>query len=136
MVSWLTETMRPLMLAGDISAMYMGDSIDAMPTPRPPMMRKNTNQNSWCERPTPIAEMPNRKADNISPGFLPYRSEIDPAIRHPAIQPRYRLLTAKPLPHSLRWKYGVMNGSAPEITEISKPNNSPPRAEITDMVRM
>ena len=44
MANWLTDTMRPRIRAGEISAMYMGELIEAAPIPTPPRMRKTTNQ--------------------------------------------------------------------------------------------
>ena len=39
MDSWLNETRRPRIWLGAISAMYSGESIEAMPTPTPHRMR-------------------------------------------------------------------------------------------------
>ena len=39
MANWLNETSLPLTAGGAISAIYMGDIIEAIPTPMPPIMR-------------------------------------------------------------------------------------------------
>lgn len=39
MANWFHETRLPRRPAGAISAMYIGDSIEASPTPIPPMIR-------------------------------------------------------------------------------------------------
>jgi hypothetical protein len=44
------------MRAGDISAIYIGEVIDAAPTPRPPTMRKMTNWTKVRGIAVPIAE--------------------------------------------------------------------------------
>ena len=43
MVIWFTLTMRPLVSAGDTSAIYIGDSALATPIPTPPMKRAILN---------------------------------------------------------------------------------------------
>ena len=43
MVSWLTETSRPRIWAGDISAMYMGEMAEASPIPNPPTSLNRIN---------------------------------------------------------------------------------------------
>ena len=39
MANWLHETSVPRIFAGEISAMYIGQTAEASPTPMPPMMR-------------------------------------------------------------------------------------------------
>ena len=39
MANWFHATRFPLTLGGAISAIYMGDNIEASPTPMPPRMR-------------------------------------------------------------------------------------------------
>jgi hypothetical protein len=40
MATWLTRTSRPRIRAGATSAMYMGEMMEARPTPIPPTIRK------------------------------------------------------------------------------------------------
>ena len=44
MVNWFSETRRPRHSAGLTSAMYMGETLDAMPMAEPPAIRQTTNQ--------------------------------------------------------------------------------------------
>ena len=44
MLNCVTATSRPRIRAGDISAMYIGDTTDAPPIPIPPMKRKNKRE--------------------------------------------------------------------------------------------
>ncbi len=44
MLSWVTATSRPRRRAGEISAMYMGETTEAPPTPMPPMKRKKRSE--------------------------------------------------------------------------------------------
>ena len=56
MVSWLIDTKRPRSRAGVTSAMYTGDTFEAMPMPSPPTMRATTNQPKRSATPVPTAE--------------------------------------------------------------------------------
>ena len=62
MASWFSDTRRPRIRAGAISAIYMGDVIEAAPTPTPPSMRKTTNQDRLGGIADPIAETRNMAA--------------------------------------------------------------------------
>ena len=56
MLNCWTATRRPRSRAGDISAMYMGETTEAPPIARPPMNRKNNNEYQSQAKPQPIAE--------------------------------------------------------------------------------
>ena len=49
-------TRRPRYRAGDISAMYIGETTEAPPTAMPPMKRKNMNEYQSQANPLPTAE--------------------------------------------------------------------------------
>ena len=44
MLNWVTATSRPRRRAGEISAMYIGETTEAPPTPMPPTKRKKRNE--------------------------------------------------------------------------------------------
>ena len=79
MANWLTETMRPRIRAGEISAMYMGEVIEAAPMPSPPMMRKKTNSVKLRGKAVPKAETRNSTAETSSTRLRPRRSLSMPA---------------------------------------------------------
>ncbi len=56
MANWLIETIRPRIRAGEISAMYIGEVIEAAPIAKPPRMRKTTNIVTLCGSAVPTAE--------------------------------------------------------------------------------
>ena len=56
MLNWVTATNRPLSGAGEISAMYIGETTEVPPTPRPPRKRKTRNEVQLQARALPIAE--------------------------------------------------------------------------------
>ncbi len=56
MLNWLTATSRPRRGAGEISAMYIGETTDAPPTPMPPMKRKKRSDAQSQATPQPTAE--------------------------------------------------------------------------------
>ena len=60
--NWFSETIRPRIGAGEISAMYIGELIEAAPTPMPPSKRKATNQNNVGGSAVPMAETRNSTA--------------------------------------------------------------------------
>ena len=69
--NWLTETKRPRTRAGEISAMYIGEAIDATPTPIPPMMRKTTKRSNVSATAVPRAETKNRMPESTRVFFRP-----------------------------------------------------------------
>ena len=56
--NWLIVTRKPRIRAGEISAMYMGDTTEANPTPTPPRMRKALNWVMFEGKAEPIAPTP------------------------------------------------------------------------------
>jgi len=59
MAIWLTATRRPRMPAGVISEIYIGVETEAMPMPRPPMMRKMMKVTMSLGKAVPMAEARN-----------------------------------------------------------------------------
>ncbi len=56
MLNWVTATRRPRRRAGEISAMYIGETTDAAPTPRPPRKRKARKDDQLQATALPMAE--------------------------------------------------------------------------------
>ena len=95
-VIWLRLTRRPRMLAGDTSAMYMGESADATPMPMPPMKRATLNSVKSSNKPVITALTVNITAAEMSRGFRPYLSAKAPATIAPMRQPTKAVLMATP----------------------------------------
>jgi hypothetical protein len=129
----LSDTILPLVSGGDNSAIYIGDNIDAIPTPTPARQRKAMKEFLPSARAIAIEEMKNMSAANKSPGLRPYRSEMLPAIRQPKMHPIASDAVAKPSQYSSSPKLSFKKGNAPEITAKSKPKRYPPSADINDM---
>ena len=95
-VSWFIDTILPLVSEGETSAIYIGESPDAMPMATPPINRAIRNGVKLSTAPVIYAEIRNINAENTSYGLLPKRSAKNPEtiapIRHPAIA----ILIAKP----------------------------------------
>ena len=95
--NWLTETMRPRIRAGEISAMYIGEAIDATPTPTPPRMRKSDEDAERIRQaPCPRRRARNRIPESIWVFFRPAKSLATPAIDTPITQPSKALEAAQP----------------------------------------
>ncbi len=95
-VNWFIATSLPLIWAGDISAIYTGDTFEAMPMPIPPIILKIINEVNELKAPVPRDVMMKRKAENRRGSFLPYLSVIFPDTAAPIMQPNSALLIAKP----------------------------------------
>jgi len=108
----------------------MGDKTDAPPMANPPIKRKVTNIARDVEKAVPIAEIRNNRASIFNMNLLPYISPGLPIDIEPIIQPTNAELTAHPSIASDSWKYFVMKGTVPEITAVSNPNKSPPKAPV------
>ena len=96
MLNCVTATSRPRSRAGEISAMYMGETTDAPPTPIPPMKRKNSNEYQSQARPLPTAETKYSTAMHTSTARRPSASAGRPATIAPRIVPIKALATVKP----------------------------------------
>ncbi len=102
MASWLRETSAPRLAPGEISEMYIGESIEAVPTAIPPKNLNETKTQSFAARAEPIAETKKMRAAALSVFLLPKMSPGFPESITPMIQPMSRLLTVHPSPTSLK----------------------------------
>jgi hypothetical protein len=128
--NWYNDTREPLFEAGDISDIYSGDSMEAAPTPTPPIIRARTKKVKFDANKHPIAEMANKKAVITSAFFRPILSATYPAVKAPRIQPRIALDTAHPFNEGVSENFVSINPMAPEITAVSYPNKKPPNAPM------
>src|SRR5690606_41766152 len=81
------------MAAGAISAIYIGATKAAAPTPTPPIKRKATKIARLFARAVPMPDKPNSAAQRNSTRRLPDRSARGPASRAPKPQPSRMELT-------------------------------------------
>ena len=126
--SWYSDTSLPRQAAGAVSAMYIGETIAAAPT------AEATDHPESDEARQGIGE------PGAGPGYgekcRAHHQEITPteAVRKPAGEKCPGTATDQQRADSpaerisSRWKNGLIYGIAPEITAVSKPNSSPPRA--------
>ena len=117
--NWLTETMRPRIRAGEISAMYIGEAIEATPTPTPPRMRKTTKRPNESASAVPTAETRNRMPERTWVFFRPAKSLTNPATDTPITQPSKALEAAQPFMAAFSLKCSCRKPMAPEITAVS-----------------
>ena len=75
--------------------MYMGESMDAMPTPIPATKRAAIKISLLGEKAIAREDKANKAADNISPGLRPYLSDILPAMRQPKMAPNAYAVEAR-----------------------------------------
>src|ERR1044072_6579020 len=126
-------TVRPRTDAGEISAIYMGLNMEAIPTPIPAAKRMAIKTVSEPDRAIPIDDKANTIAAVITPSLRPKGSAHAPAISQPAIQPNASEPVRKPSHQAVKPKVVRKKGNAPEITAKSNPNKYPPSAEINEM---
>ena len=122
MVSWLIATIRPRKGAGETSAMYIGDIIDAIPTPIPATKRNAINKVRLAEKAIAKEEMAKMAAAVSKDGLRPYFSDRLPASKQPAMQPNANTPVVNPSQYSFNPNCSLKNGNAPEITAKSNPN--------------
>src|SRR5687768_8460854 len=89
-------TFLPLLSGGEISAMYKGLSIEAIPTPMPAANRIEINMARPSENAIPNEEAANTRAESINPGLRPYLFAMKPAIKQPIIHPKASEPVKKP----------------------------------------
>jgi len=107
------------MRAGLISAMYMGEEMEAAPTPIPPMMRKMTKMPIVGGTAVPMAEIRNMTAPRIRTFFRPKRSLRAPAAPAPRAQPSRAQPVAQPSQLASSVKWALSGPIAPLITPVS-----------------
>ena len=110
----------------------MGETTDAIPTPRPPTNLAITSSINVRGKAENTAEIKKRRLQSMRTFFLPVQSEIGPAINAPIVHAIIKLLTANPSWYAFNSNSVLINGIAPDITPVSKPNNNPPNAAITE----
>jgi len=133
MANWLRVTSLPLIDDGAISAIYMGDTIEARPTPNPPIILNTLKTPIEGANAVKIVERPNNTDEKNNAFFLPKRSQIVPPNMAPKMQPIWALLITKPRLAPERLNSCFINITAPDIIEISYPNKNPPTAATREI---
>ena len=112
-------TSRPRRRAGAISAMNIGETVEARPTPIPPMKRQTTKTTMWSERAHPAAEAMKRTPASMRVRRRPIASAIQTPASGPKGQPRMALPITMPVQvgESENWRSRKM--IAPEMSERS-----------------
>ena len=119
-VSWLTATSRPRRWAGAISAMYIGDRLDAMPMATPPAMRQVTKAVNEPAQPVSADDPANSRDDASSSALRPNRSLRAPVAIEPSRHPTSAQEFAHPISAAVvRPKAFSKKGFAPPITTQS-----------------
>lgn len=95
-LNWVMATIRPRYRAGEISAVYSGDTTDAPPTASPPSQRKNRNDHQSQANAQPTAETKYSTPNQASVPRRPRASAGQPAPSEPMIVPISALATVKP----------------------------------------
>src|SRR5260370_24189147 len=90
------ETSLTRTRAGETSAMYMGERLDARPIARPPAILHATKTSKVFERAVPIEESANKAADKRSMGLRPNLSVKAPESMAPLTQPTSAQTTPHP----------------------------------------
>src|SRR5690348_1618059 len=125
-LNWVRATSRPRHFAGDISAMYIGDTTDAPPTASPPTNRKIMNGHQPHASAQPMAEAKYRAPSRNSIARRPRASAGLPTVMAPRMVPINALATVKPSVNGVRANVSLSQSVVPEITAVSKPNSRPP----------
>ena len=133
-LNWKNPTSRPRFSGGAISAIYIGPSTDEAPIPRPPRKRATTQRGpTECESAT---ESGNQVQDpgNAQAGATAIAVARD-AAEHRAEDgsPQSAASTVTPRLAGVRGYVVVSAPVAPEMTAVSKPNSSPPRAATMEL---
>ena len=82
--------------AGATSAIYSGETFEAMPMATPPVIRHATNQKNVGAQPVSVDETANTNAVTSSRFFRPYLSHRPPDMIDPMQQPASAQLFAHP----------------------------------------
>src|ERR1039457_3899288 len=97
MVSWLMETSLPRICAGAISAIYIGERLDARPMATPPKMRHAMKMVKLLASALPREVTAKTSAATINNRLRPNLSLNAPAINAPTKQPISAQLLAQPI---------------------------------------
>ena len=95
-VSCWIDTNFPRTDAGETSAMYIGERLEARPIPNPPSQRKPLNAMKSQANAVPIAEDGEQQARQNQQPLATQRSLSVPAMAAPNRQPSSALLIARP----------------------------------------
>src|SRR5664279_3316850 len=134
MFNWLTATSSPRRLAGAISVIYIGQTTDAPPTATPPSQRKNSSAYQFQASAQPTAETTNSTASIASTGRRPHQSAGRPTNKEPTMVPSSALDTVKPSQYLLSAYTCCKASVVPEMTAVSKPKSSDPRAATMALI--
>jgi hypothetical protein len=104
---------------------------DAPPTPRPPINRKNTSDHIFQAIAEPSAEKKYNRARTFRLSRLPIRSAGFVNRIDPKMVPINAEVTVNPSDQLFNPKISRILAVVPEITAVSNPKRSPPRAETT-----
>ena len=96
MVIWFSDTNLPRMAEGDTSAMYIGESPEAMPMPIPPKKRATRKAPKALNPPVIRAETKKMTAETMSSFLRPIWSASQPQVQAPIIQPIRAMDMASP----------------------------------------
>ena len=96
MVNWFMDTRRPRHGAGLTSAIYTGDTLDAIPMATPPAIRQTTNSVNVGAHPVSTEESAKIAAEAINSTLRPKRSAAAPATSEPNRHPNNAQLLAHP----------------------------------------
>ncbi len=117
--NWLTTTRRPRKRAGANSAIYIGDTVEASPTPIPPTNRQTLKSIMPRASALPMADAMNRAADNSNALLRPKRSASQTPANGPNGQPRIALPVTAPTQNGERLHSAFKKIIAPEISDRS-----------------
>ena len=120
--SWFSTTRRPRILAGEISAMYMGDSSETAPTPSPPENARPSvpsHSGGSHRRPTTRETRRPRRSARL---FGPRGRYRRPDRAAPTMAPIKNELTRHSDCHVVSAKHFSTKISGPAMMAISKPN--------------
>ncbi len=121
--------------------MYIGETTEAPPMASPPKKRKKRNEPQFQGNALPKEETTYSTAIAISTLRRPQVSAGRPTTIEPMIVPMSAEATVNPTQNPperpsqalSRWKTTFRASVVPEITAVSKPNNSPPRAATSTL---
>src|SRR5580658_9284694 len=136
MLNCVIATSRPRAAAGDISAMYIGETTEAPPIARPPKKRKKRKEPQFQGNALPKDETKYSTAIASSVLRRPYVSAGRPTTIEPTIVPMSAEATVNPSQNppenpsqaASRLKTNFRASVVPEITAVSKQKSRPPRA--------
>ena len=111
--------MRPRSCGGEISEIYNGQTIEAMPTPTPPSQRKKISDDVDQARPQPSEQAIRKIEATSSVRFRPNRSLDTPAAMLPTMQPTMAELTNQPSINDDIWNCATIRSLVPEMTNRS-----------------